>query len=117
MLLMVTPVAPAYAQQPDSSGSAPASQPETRTIHVSNQDYSTGKRWFPSVTGPYKPLTVPAPLLTNAPRIEQMVRDGKLRISLQDAIDLALENNLDIAIQRYGPWLPEHSASMTRKSP
>jgi outer membrane protein TolC len=36
-----------------------------------------------------------------------MIQDGKLRISLQDAIDLALQNNLDIAIQRYTPWFAE----------
>ena len=50
---------------------------------------------------------MPEPILTNAPRIEQMIQDGKLRISLQDAIDLALQNNLDISIQRYTPWLAE----------
>jgi len=46
-------------------------------------------------------------VLLNSPRIEQMIQDGKLRINLQDAIDLALQNNLDIAIQRYTPWLAE----------
>ena len=45
----------------------------------------------------------------NAPRIEQMVKDGKLSISLQDAVDLALQNNLAIVIERYTPWLAEAS--------
>ena len=44
---------------------------------------------------------VPEPLLTNSPRIDRLVRDGKLYLSLKDAIDLALENNLDLAIARY----------------
>jgi outer membrane protein len=109
LLIIWTPLFQAQAQQPGSPDSAPAAPPQTqsRIIQVSNQNYTAGKRWFPSVFAPYTPLTVPAPVLTNAPRIEQMIQDGKLRISLQDAIDLALENNLDIAIQRFGPWLAE----------
>ena len=50
---------------------------------------------------------MPEPVLTNAPRIEQMVKDGKLSISLQDAVDLALQNNLAIVIERYVPWIAE----------
>ena len=49
----------------------------------------------------YTGKSVPAPVLSNTPRIEQMVRDGVLYLSLNDAIALALENNLDIAIARY----------------
>jgi len=44
---------------------------------------------------------VPEPLLANSPRLDRLVRDGKLRLSLRDALDLALENNLDLAIARY----------------
>jgi outer membrane protein TolC len=39
--------------------------------------------------------------------VEQLLRDGKLMLSLQDAISLALENNLDISVQRYGPWIAD----------
>ena len=49
----------------------------------------------------YSPDYVPSPVLTNSPRIDRLVRDGKLYLSLKDAIDLALENNLDLAIARY----------------
>lgn len=44
-------------------------------------------------------------VLTNTPRLEALVRAGKLYLSVRDVIALALENNLDIAIQRYGPYL------------
>ena len=44
---------------------------------------------------------MPAPDLANSPRLDQLVRDGKLYLSLKDAIRLALENNLDLAIARY----------------
>jgi outer membrane protein TolC len=50
---------------------------------------------------PYMPDLVPEPVLANSPRIDQLMRDGKLYLSLRDAIDLALENNLDLAIARY----------------
>ncbi len=50
---------------------------------------------------PYAPDKVPAPALANSSRIDQLVRDGKLYLTLKDAIALALENNLDLAIARY----------------
>jgi outer membrane protein TolC len=50
---------------------------------------------------PYTPDHVSEPVLTNSPRLDSLVRDGKLYLSLKDAIYLALENNLDLAIARY----------------
>lgn len=49
----------------------------------------------------YMPDSVPEPLLSNSSRLDQLTRDGKLYLSLKDAIDLALEDNLDLAIARY----------------
>ena len=49
----------------------------------------------------YASDTVPEPALANSPHIDQNVRDGKLYLSLKDAIELALEDNLDLAIARY----------------
>src|ERR1035438_8845128 len=48
---------------------------------------------------------VPPPKLTNSPRLQQLVRGGSLYLSVQDVIALVLENNLDIAVQRYSPFL------------
>jgi len=45
------------------------------------------------------------PKLTNSPRLQQLVRSGNLYLSVQDVIALVLENNLDIAVQRYSPYL------------
>jgi outer membrane protein TolC len=50
---------------------------------------------------PYMPSTAPALNLTNSGRLENLIHDGKLYISLQDAIALSLENNLDLASFRY----------------
>jgi outer membrane protein TolC len=55
----------------------------------------------PNPFNAYMPASVPAPVLTNSPRLDQLIHDGKLYISLRDAISLALENNLDLAIARY----------------
>ena len=49
----------------------------------------------------YAPSSVPQPNLANSARLDSFIRDGKLYLSLQDAITVALENNLDIAIARY----------------
>ncbi|HEY4903149.1 MAG TPA: TolC family protein [Candidatus Sulfotelmatobacter sp.] len=49
----------------------------------------------------YSPSEVPEPQLTNSPLLTQLIRDGKLYVSLKDAIRLALQNNLDLAIARY----------------
>ncbi len=49
----------------------------------------------------YSPEEVPEPQLTNSPLLGQLIRDDKLYLSLKDAIRLALENNLDLAIARY----------------
>jgi outer membrane protein TolC len=43
--------------------------------------------------------------LTNTPRLESLVRSGNLYLSVRDVIALTLENNLDIAIQRFGPFM------------
>ncbi len=65
------------------------------------KDYSKPVKHFPSPVGPYVPRSVAPPSLANTRRIEQLMRDGKLYISMNDAVALALENNLDIAIARY----------------
>ncbi len=49
----------------------------------------------------YEGDTVPEPVLSNSAELAQLVRDGKLYLSLKDAIDLALQDNLDLAIARY----------------
>jgi len=52
--------------------------------------------------------------LENSPRLESLVRGGNLYLSVQDVIALALENNLDIAVQRYGPFLVQEVLRRTQ---
>jgi outer membrane protein TolC len=50
---------------------------------------------------PYQPSTAPELNLSNSPRLENLIRDGKIYVSLRDAIAVAIENNLDLAYFRY----------------
>ncbi len=64
-------------------------------------DYSKPTPLLPNPFARYIPRDVPPPAFTNAPKIEQLVQNGKLMLSLNDAISIALVDNLDIAVARY----------------
>jgi outer membrane protein len=64
-------------------------------------DYSKPASHFPYFVGPYLAHQVPPPSFGNTPRVETLLKNGKLRLSLPDAVTLALENNLDLAIARF----------------
>lgn len=61
----------------------------------------TSGNWWQRMKRPYEPIHIPAFSFENSPRLESLIRDGKLYLSLDDAIALALENNLDIELQRF----------------
>jgi outer membrane protein len=105
---------PAYAQQTQAPQQSASVQPGGAATPPSSDraltfapDYSRGQSFFPHFMLPYRPLKLPEPVLTNSPRIDQLIQSGKLMLSLEDAISLALENNMDIAVQRFTPWLDE----------
>lgn len=56
---------------------------------------------FLGFLGPYKTPTVPPLFDGSETRLQSLIRDGKLYLTLQDAISLALENNLDVETERY----------------
>jgi outer membrane protein TolC len=87
-----------WAQEPPS---APAPQNTVNTRPVPALNFTKPVSHFPNPIGPYKSREVAPPKLSNTPRIDSLMRDGKIYLSLNDAIALALENNLDIAIARY----------------
>ena len=58
-------------------------------------------------TRAYRAVEVPPISLANSGRLDALLRAGKIYLSLQDAIALALENNIDIEIQRYGPQIAD----------
>ncbi|MGH9574948.1 MAG: TolC family protein [Candidatus Acidiferrales bacterium] len=119
--VQTTPATPAQtSQQPGPAPAAPA-PPAASATNTTNvppapfppmslslaPDYSHGRSWFPNVAAPYMARHILEPQLTNSPRLTQLIQDGKLNLTLQDAVALALENNLDIAVQRYTPWINE----------
>jgi len=57
------------------------------------------------LTHPYQPRSVPPVNLTNSSRLESLVRGGNLYLAAQDVVALAIENNIDVEVQRYGPLL------------
>jgi outer membrane protein len=87
------------AQETPAATPTPQNTPEA--THVPTLNYAKPVSHFPNPIGPYKPRYLSAPNLANTERIDSLMRDGKLYLSLDDAIALALENNLDIAIARY----------------
>jgi outer membrane protein len=104
----VSPTAPAAAKpvQNDTTGTPglPQAPAPTMTqplyLRPTLKDYGKGKRGFPNPLRWYTPSDYPAPRLSNTPRLDDLLRDGKIYLSLSDAVTLALENNYDIAIAR-----------------
>jgi len=86
-------------QQGATSQAATVENPQPHTAVI--KDYSKPRGYFPNPLSPYESRRLPPPILSNTPMIDQLMRDGKLMLSINDAIALALENNLDIGIARY----------------
>src|SRR5581483_3444836 len=57
------------------------------------------------LTRPYRASTIPPIRLTNSPRLNDLIRAGNLYLTADDVVALAIENNIDIEVQRYGPLL------------
>jgi len=121
-LLALGPASPALAQEPSQQAPALQAPAPVRTsnptplapaipvsLGLSKYHFNHAPRPFPNLIDPYRPIHIDEPGLTNSPRIDQLIHDGKLEITLQDAVELALENSLDIAVQRYYPWIADTS--------
>ena len=79
------------------AAAAVQAQPSRSTL----ADFSHAPSAFPDVLNPYRPNPIPPLELENSPRLHDVLRDGRLRLTLSQALALAIENNLDIAVQRY----------------
>jgi len=69
------------------------------------QDIQPIRSQAPVIVRPYLPVAVPPIWLANSERLSQLVRAGMLYLTTQDAIALALENNIDIEVSRYNPFI------------
>jgi outer membrane protein len=97
------PVPTATAQE-QSSTIAPVS-----SLGLAKYDFSNGPKVFPDFLNIYHPIQIGEPEVTNSARLDQLIHDNKLELSLQDAVELALENSMDITVERYAPWLADTS--------
>ena len=86
---------PGLPQAPDPAPTQPLFLRDTSMDYTHLKTYS----WKHPLL-PYTPTGVPEPRLSNTPKLDDLLRDGKLYLSLPDALVLALENNYDIAIAR-----------------
>jgi len=105
------PISPAFGQDAPQNPQAAPAKTATPIVPVSlgsaKHNYSRSPRAFPNLLAPYSPIKIEAPGLTNSPRIDQLIHDGKLELSLQETVELALENSMDIVVQRYNPWFAD----------
>ena len=105
------PISPAFAQDAPQNPQAAQAKPAKAIVPVSlgtaKYKYTRAPKPFPNLFAPYSPIKIPAPVLTNSPRIDQLIHEGKIELSMQEAVELALENSLDIVVQRYNPWFAD----------
>jgi len=107
------PISPAFGQEAPQTPQAAPAKTATPIVPVAlgsaKHNYTRGPKFFPNLLAPYSPISIEAPGLTNSPRIDQLIHDGKLELSMQEAVELALENSMDIVVQRYNPWFADTS--------
>jgi outer membrane protein TolC len=115
VLLTLTATMPAgWSQQAGAGASAPdkaaSDLPVAPTpaltqpfpLRPSNRDFSKPfGSWLRNPVNVYRPTTIGKASFVNSVRLADLVKDGKIYLSLSDAIALAIENNYDIAIARY----------------
>jgi outer membrane protein TolC len=127
LLTLAATTPPGYAQQegtatapPDKAASdlpvAPvpvATQPIP--LRTSDRDYSKAfGTWHGNPINIYRPTTIAKASFANSVRLADLVKDGKIYLSLSDAIALAIENNYDIAIARYDLDIADTDVLRTR---
>jgi hypothetical protein len=76
----------------------------------------TNRRWYSGFTRDYAPRYAPPINISNSGRADQLIRSGNLYLSLADAIALALENNVDVEVARYGYGINESAVRASRAS-
>lgn len=90
--LCVASIAPAWAPAP---------------VWAQDQSIAPVKPTAPLIVRPYKPPYIPPLPISNSGRLRDLIRAGKLYLTVQDAIALALENNIDIESARYNPLVDQ----------
>jgi len=112
------PQTPQQAQNPANTPALPVEPPPNFTqplyLRPQTRDFSKERGYWPNPIAPYKPTTAPSASFLNSPRLDDLVKGGKIYLSLSDAILLALEDNYDIAIQRFNLNIADTDILRTR---
>ena len=110
--LSMQAVSPQKTGQP---GAPTTNAPEPKNLpQPTSVDYSRPTPLLPNPFARYFPRDVPPPSFTNAPKMEQLIQNGKLLLSMNDAIAIALADNLDIAIARYNLPIADTDILLTK---
>jgi len=72
-----------------------------------DQPFAVEKSNLPVPLRSYAPPSVPVSRPGNSQRLHNLLRAGKLYLTVQDALALAIENNLNLEVDRYGPLLAQ----------
>jgi outer membrane protein TolC len=111
----VDPVASTVpAQAPSQTAPATAAAPTVQAAQRGIVPFDEMLRPSHNPFDTYRGKIAPAPNMSNSPRLDSLIRDGKLYLSLRDAIDLALENNLDMVIARFNLPIAQMDILRTR---
>jgi outer membrane protein TolC len=93
---------------PQTQPATPPAPPERKSVTTTlGRDFTRVKPMWPNPIAPYTWEPIPAPQFVNSPGLQQRIQNGRLTLTVQDAIELALENNTDILIQRYYPSIAD----------
>ncbi len=103
-VLMMAPLG--FAQQA-APPPAPSVQVLRNTPTIRKSRAGKGPLYSVSSLDQFSRPDIPPVNLVNSGRLEQLIRAGNIYLSLEDAIALALENNLDIEMSRYGPQIAQ----------
>jgi len=129
MLTLAAGVPPGFGQQavlgagqktPEKAASElPATPAPALTqpldLRTSARDYSKpSARLLANPFGTFKATSIPKASFANSVRLTDLVKDGKIYLSLSDALALALENNYDLAIARYNLDIADTDILRTR---
>jgi outer membrane protein TolC len=72
-----------------------------------DSQYTIEKSRLPIPIRSYAPPEAPVNRLSNSKRLHDLLRAGKLYLTVQDTLALAIENNLNLEVDRYGPLLAQ----------
>ncbi|PWU04763.1 MAG: transporter [Terriglobia bacterium] len=110
VLCAILVASPAGLAAPDSPNPPNAASP----VNVPQPGPTEKPGFFTRIKAPYEPTGVAPVKLQNSSRLDALMRGGTIYLSLQDAMALVLENNLDIEVQRYGSQVADVNLMRSR---